>query len=146
MLPGTPNIHLDDSAGRVGPIFARRIGQPSGTVPLASAVSHDYAAVSLFVAGGARVDQRSRWTLEPGDALIVPAGEPHRMIDRWRLEAWGVGFCVPCLAADRFAALLEEVAERVGYADVTHFIRLFRRTHGVTPAAWRAAQRRPPLR
>ena len=23
------------------------------------------------------------------------------------------------------------------YADVTHFIRLFRRVHGVTPAAWR---------
>jgi AraC-like DNA-binding protein len=29
------------------------------------------------------------------------------------------------------------IAERVGYADVTHFIRLFRRVHGVTPAAWR---------
>jgi len=32
---------------------------------------------------------------------------------------------------------VEVIAERVGYADVTHFIRLFRRTHGVTPAAWR---------
>ena len=29
------------------------------------------------------------------------------------------------------------IAERVGYADVTHFIRLFRRLHGLTPAAWR---------
>ncbi|MDY7226307.1 AraC family transcriptional regulator [Hyalangium rubrum] len=29
------------------------------------------------------------------------------------------------------------IAERVGYADVTHFIRLFRRVHGLTPAAWR---------
>ena len=29
------------------------------------------------------------------------------------------------------------IGERLGYADVTHFIRLFRRTHGVTPAAWR---------
>jgi AraC-like DNA-binding protein len=29
------------------------------------------------------------------------------------------------------------ISERVGYADVTHFIRLFRRLHGVTPAAWR---------
>jgi AraC-like DNA-binding protein len=29
------------------------------------------------------------------------------------------------------------IAERVGYADVTHFIRLFRRVHGITPAAWR---------
>jgi AraC-like DNA-binding protein len=32
---------------------------------------------------------------------------------------------------------VEIIAERVGYADVTHFIRIFRRTHGVTPAAWR---------
>jgi AraC-like DNA-binding protein len=29
------------------------------------------------------------------------------------------------------------IAERVGYADPTHFIRQFRRLHGVTPAAWR---------
>jgi AraC-like DNA-binding protein len=29
------------------------------------------------------------------------------------------------------------VAERVGYSDVTHFIRLFRRAHGMTPRAWR---------
>ena len=34
------------------------------------------------------------------------------------------------------------IAERVGYADSTHFIRMFRREHGVTPAAWRAKQLR----
>ncbi|WP_052546397.1 helix-turn-helix domain-containing protein [Enhygromyxa salina] len=38
---------------------------------------------------------------------------------------------------------VDVIAERVGYADATHFIRLFRRAHGVTPAAWRAARRRP---
>ena len=38
--------------------------------------------------------------------------------------------------------LVEIVAERVGYADVTHFIRMFRRGHGATPAAWRSARRR----
>jgi AraC-like DNA-binding protein len=32
------------------------------------------------------------------------------------------------------------IAERVGYADATHFIRMFRRAHGATPAAWRAAE------
>lgn len=36
---------------------------------------------------------------------------------------------------------VEEVAARVGYADATHFIRMFRREHGATPAAWRAARR-----
>lgn len=36
---------------------------------------------------------------------------------------------------------VDVVAERVGYADPTHFIRMFRRTHGATPAAWRTARR-----
>jgi len=36
---------------------------------------------------------------------------------------------------------LDEIAERVGYADITHFIRLFRRTYGQTPAAWRRLHR-----
>lgn len=37
--------------------------------------------------------------------------------------------------------MVDVIAERVGYADPTHFIRLFRRAHGSTPAAWRAARR-----
>lgn len=36
---------------------------------------------------------------------------------------------------------VEKIAERVGYADVTHFIRMFRREQGSTPAAWRQARR-----
>jgi AraC-like DNA-binding protein len=36
---------------------------------------------------------------------------------------------------------IDVIAERVGYADVTHFIRLFRREHAETPAAWRVRQR-----
>jgi AraC family transcriptional regulator, transcriptional activator of pobA len=37
--------------------------------------------------------------------------------------------------------MVEVIAERVGYADATHFIRLFRRMYGVTPAAWRSERR-----
>jgi AraC family transcriptional regulator, transcriptional activator of pobA len=36
--------------------------------------------------------------------------------------------------------MVDVIAERVGYADATHFIRMFRRHHGATPAAWRAAR------
>lgn len=36
---------------------------------------------------------------------------------------------------------VDMIAERVGYADPSHFVRLFRRHHGVAPAAWRAQQR-----
>ncbi len=37
--------------------------------------------------------------------------------------------------------MVDVIAERVGYADPTHFIRMFRREHHMTPAAWRAAQK-----
>ncbi len=33
--------------------------------------------------------------------------------------------------------LVDVIAERVGYRDPTQFIRMFRRHHGATPAAWR---------
>ncbi len=36
---------------------------------------------------------------------------------------------------------VDVIAERIGYADPTHFIRMFRREHGETPAAWRQARR-----
>jgi AraC-like DNA-binding protein len=39
---------------------------------------------------------------------------------------------------------IDAIADRVGYADATHFIRMFRREHGATPAAWRAALARSP--
>lgn len=38
--------------------------------------------------------------------------------------------------------MVDAIAGRVGYADATHFIRMFRREHGATPAAWRASQPR----
>lgn len=38
-------------------------------------------------------------------------------------------------------ASVENIAGAVGYADVTHFIRIFRRTHGMTPKVWRERQR-----
>lgn len=44
--------------------------------------------------------------------------------------------------------MVDVIAERVGYADSTHFIRLFRREHGCTPASWRSKHRhalRPDL-
>lgn len=36
---------------------------------------------------------------------------------------------------------LDEIAHHVGWQDKTHFIRQFRKSHGVTPAAWRRQHR-----
>lgn len=38
---------------------------------------------------------------------------------------------------------VEEVGRRCGYNDPTHFVRTFRRAHGVTPLGWRRAAREP---
>ncbi|HET8934200.1 MAG TPA: AraC family transcriptional regulator [Polyangiales bacterium] len=40
--------------------------------------------------------------------------------------------------------MVDVIAERVGYADSTHFIRMFRREHGATPATWRLTASRAP--
>ena len=36
---------------------------------------------------------------------------------------------------------LREVASRVGFSDVEYFSRTFKRFHGISPAAWRKANR-----
>lgn len=36
---------------------------------------------------------------------------------------------------------VDEISARVGWRDTTHFIRQFRKAHGITPAAWRRAHR-----
>ncbi|MCP3136430.1 AraC family transcriptional regulator [Pyxidicoccus xibeiensis] len=66
--------------------------------------------------------------------------ETGRTVGEWILE------CRMAEARRRLRGTDERVdiiAERVGYADVTHFIRLFRRVHGVTPAAWRRRMQAP---
>ncbi|WP_434425151.1 AraC family transcriptional regulator [Nannocystis pusilla] len=39
---------------------------------------------------------------------------------------------------------VEAIANAVGYADVTHFIRVFRRAHDLTPRGWRERRRAAP--
>jgi AraC-like DNA-binding protein len=75
-------------------------------------VTHAFAAVAFYTSGRSRIEQRGQWTLEPGDALIVPAGEPHRLVEARRSEFWGLGFCVPCFAVDD-AGRLPDPFERV---------------------------------
>lgn len=36
---------------------------------------------------------------------------------------------------------MDVIAERIGWGDTTHFIRMFKRHHGITPAAWRRRHR-----
>ncbi len=71
--------------------------------------------------GHTRVEQNGEWTLSEGDALLVPAGQAHRMLEMRSSAYWGLGFCAPCFAAEGAASLLEPL-ERVrdGGAAVVH--------------------------
>lgn len=102
------------------PVVAARHASDEAT-PCRTAVTHSYAALAFYTGGRSRVEQNGEWNLREGDVLLVPAGEPHRMLERQRPEFWGLAFCVPCFAADAAASLLEPF-ERVrdGGAAVVH--------------------------
>lgn len=70
-------------------------------------VSHEYAALAFYTGGSATFEQRSRWSLQAGDAVLIPAGEAHRHLASRHPELWGLALCAPCLAADGDASLLE---------------------------------------
>lgn len=53
------------------------------------------------------MEQNGEWTLTAGDVLLVPAGQPHRTLERRHPEYWALDFCVTCFAAEGGAALLE---------------------------------------
>jgi AraC-like DNA-binding protein len=103
------------------PVVASRATLADRAAPSATPVTHSYAAVAFYTGGRARVEQNGEWNLGEGDALLVPAGEPHRMLEMRRSEYWGLAFCVPCFAADGSATLLEPL-ERVrdGASAVVH--------------------------
>jgi len=88
-----------------------------------------HALEALSLAGVARALGRSS-----AHVAAAVRRETGQTVGEWILE------CRMAEARRRLRATDEHVdiiAERVGYGDVTHFIRLFRRVHGATPAAWR---------
>jgi AraC family transcriptional activator of pobA len=89
--------------------------------PCPRTVTHSYAALAFYTGGRSRVELNGEWTLGEGDFLLVPAGQPHRMLEVRHPEFWGLSFCAPCFAADGAASLLEPF-ERVrdGASAVVH--------------------------
>ena len=96
----------DGAFADAGTVLARRHVRQS--VRAHPPVTHGYGALSFQLHGELRVQQQGAiWTVRAGDAFLVPAGAAHRALRGGRTEAWGVGFCVPCVAADGAQSLLE---------------------------------------
>ncbi len=108
-----------------------RVADPPGLSLARQALTHieAHALGPLSLAGVARALGRS----SPHVASVVRQ-ETGRSVGEWILEYRMAEARRRLRGTDE---RVDVIAERVGYADVTHFIRLFRRLHGVTPAAWR---------
>ncbi|WP_437323311.1 helix-turn-helix domain-containing protein [Sorangium sp. So ce381] len=105
-MPPAPAIQREDLVGGGRAIFCCR--QPSPVQPaMRASVTHAFAALAFYTSGSSRIEQRGRWKVEAGDVLLVPAGQPHRSIEKAAPDWIGVGFCVPCLAAEEAGTLLE---------------------------------------
>lgn len=102
----------DDLTGSGRAVVAARRAPDDQAAPCRTPVTHSYAALAFYTRGRSRVEQNGEWNLREGDVLLVPAGEPHRMLEKRSVELWGLAFCVPCFAADGAASLLESF-ERV---------------------------------
>lgn len=103
------------SAGSPGdglPIFATRGAPGDRAKPRSAPVTHDHAAVLFLTAGRSRVELNGEWQLAEGDALLVPAGHAHRMLEQRGSEYWGLGFRAPVVAVEGATSLLEPL-ERV---------------------------------
>jgi AraC-like DNA-binding protein len=100
-------IARDTPLGSGRLVVAARRAADDQEAPCHAPVTHSYAALAFYTGGRSRVEQHGEWNVGEGDVLLVPAGEPHRMIEMRRPEYWGLAFCVPCFAADGAAALLE---------------------------------------
>lgn len=102
------SIAADNLTAR--PITVARHGRDASNdqpAPSRSPVTHTYAALGFYTGGQSRMELQGEWNLRAGDVLLVPAGEPHRMLQVKSPEFWKMTLCVPCLAADGTASLLE---------------------------------------
>jgi AraC family transcriptional regulator, transcriptional activator of pobA len=106
MRPAQPVPSLTFQGGGLA-IVAEHAAPPDRTAPRARAATHDYAVVMLVLSGRSRVEQRGEWSLRAGDALLVPAGQAHRVLEMSGSEYWGLGFRAPSFSAEGAASLLQ---------------------------------------
>ncbi|MFO0575396.1 MAG: AraC family transcriptional regulator [Polyangia bacterium] len=101
-------IPVDPMPGDGWPVVATHLTcfQDPLARPCRRPATHSFAVLTFFTGGQARVEQNGQWELAAGDALLIPAGQPHRLLETRRPDCWGLSFCVPCVAGDEAAALL----------------------------------------
>lgn len=108
------------------------VGPPS-VVAAALSLIEERCLGPLSLAEIARAVQRS-----PAYLTTAVKQATGRTVVAWIIEGRMAEARRRLLETDEYVDI---IAERVGYADPSHFVRLFRRHHGAAPAAWRVRQR-----
>lgn len=101
-----PLVIAADTSARHGPVFLQRLDRLPRR-PASQAVTHDYVALAFYTGGSAAIEQRGRWSLRAGDVMLIPPGEPHRLLDADSPQIWGLGFHPVSVLAEGGAALLD---------------------------------------
>lgn len=71
-------------------------------------MTHEHVALTFLLRGSAQLRHGElELSVSAGEAVLVPAGTPHGVVTAEDSEAWGLGFCAPCLASSELAPLLE---------------------------------------
>lgn len=98
---------LAHHAPRPDPVFVAQHTFDRAASSRCTSSTHPYAVLSFYTGGRARIEQRGRWTVEAGDVLLTPAGDPHHLVDAQTAQLWGLALCVPCWSPEDAATLLE---------------------------------------
>lgn len=101
------SVTIDSAfSGSHGPLFVIR-DHRDRCPPAPRAATHEHAALLFYTDGRATMEQRTRLRLSPGDVLLIPAGERHRLVTSEDARRWGVGVHTPSFATTDVAPLLE---------------------------------------
>jgi AraC-like DNA-binding protein/quercetin dioxygenase-like cupin family protein len=112
MIPeGTPVRRTDTPTQEQAIVVLRQEGRHSCD-PQHAAAAHDHLVVAFCTRGTAVIEQQGTWSLAAGDALLIPAGAPHRHLEATDADLWCLGLCPIAFRADGGAELLEPL-ERV---------------------------------
>ena len=102
---------LDDRRADLALVRAQHIAHDE-RCPARAAVTHSYAAIALYTAGSAELEQRGRWRIEPGDCVVIPAGQAHRRSSSTGSSYWGAAVSSAATgAADHARSVIERVRD-----------------------------------
>jgi AraC family transcriptional regulator, transcriptional activator of pobA len=111
MSDPAPDVSSMASHGRDRAIFVARHQRDGEAQPGCEAhrgaVTHEHLVLTFCMAGSAVIEQHGQWTIAAGDALLIPAGAPHRHVQSRAAELWSLGLCPIGFRAEGGSELLE---------------------------------------